>query len=92
MSRVKAVVGKSIMVELEDLVPNDIIAISDNENDLIISEIQINKKGHFKLIYKKQGRESVSETVWMDPKSSKGVFIHDLKNERFGFQVSYPIK
>lgn len=83
MSRVLAVVDKSIKVSMYDVVPGDILSIVGNESDPVIEEIKRDGK-RVRFYYKPSG-DHIDNTVWMNPTDGSEVFIHDLKGERFEF-------
>lgn len=88
MSRVKAVVNRSIMVHLHDVEPGDILSTTESERDPIIQRIE-RDGDKVKFHYLRDGSvdHMVTESSWLDPsgENSGHVFIHDLWRERFGF-------
>ena len=84
MSRVRAVVGRSIMVHFDDIVMGDVLYIRGKEDDPIIKEVERNGD-LVRFHYIPTTRSPVTETMWMDPELGCHVFINDLKNERAGF-------
>lgn len=83
MSRVKGVVGNSIMIHVLDVVPGDILYVRGTENDAIIKEVQVNEEGLVRFVYDRRMKPDIPHTIWMDPEDGNGcVFVHDLKRER----------
>jgi len=89
-SRVKAIVGNSIMVELKDVKVGDILCVSGDEGDPIIEQID-EHNGSFRFHYRPRGFnerlgcDHVTESSWLNPnedRSSGHIFVTDLKNER----------
>lgn len=76
------------MVHIHDVVPGDIVHICGDEADPIIQEIK--RDGQLtKFVYRPGARHpEIKETFWMDPNTSNGCFIHDLKGERFLYEES----
>jgi len=90
-SRVKAIVGNSIMVHLDDVVPGDVLHCWGDERDRIIERVD-RRPGQTQLHYKFRSDEPIQCSVWMDNSRSDKrtgghIFIHDLKNERAIHQV-----
>jgi hypothetical protein len=88
MSRVKAVVGRSIKVSLYDVKPGDILYTFGDERDPIIAGVE--RAGALvRLVYKyREGTSGFGWSLLMDPtqKSSGYIFIYDLYNERADFE------
>lgn len=92
MSRVKGVVGNSIMVSIEDVVAGDILCHSNSEKDPIISKVEkcvVEGKLKIRFWYVPRQGNYFHCSMWMDQAAvswgSGIVFIHDLKRERFEF-------
>ncbi len=83
MSRVKSVVGNSIMVSIYDVVPGDILYTMGREGDPIIEKVET-VDNLVRFFYKNDHRTPVEHSNWMsDGPNSGHVFLHDLKGERF---------
>jgi hypothetical protein len=84
VSRVLAVVERSIMVHIHDVVPGDIISVRGDESDPIIQYIEQNGED-YRFHYRDRGPDAVKRSNWMQPWRGNGhnkVFVADLKGER----------
>lgn len=88
MTRVKAVVNRSIMVHLHDVEPGDILSSTNSERDPIIHKVE-RDGDKVKFHYLRDGNvdHMVTESLWLDPnqENSGHIFIHDIWRERFGY-------
>lgn len=89
--RVLAVVGRSIMVYIYDVVPGDILHIRGDESDPIIERVE-HSGDEIRFQYKvpKNVGTKITKSSWMLRNSRFGnkTFIHDLKNERLEFDAN----
>lgn len=80
--RVKAVVDKTIMVCVSDVVVGDVLSIRNDESDPIIDCVEYTKT-LVRFHYVPRGEQGINRTIWMHTDSC--CFIHDFKNERAEF-------
>ncbi len=87
--RVKSVVGRSIRVDVRNVVPGDILYADGTEQDPLITNVE-QKDGLVRFHYKSVPWSDINESHWMDPDDRRfgngSTFIHDLKRERDEFE------